>query len=196
MSSYFEEIWAQMPQALTPSHFTLRRDFLFAHVEREDRVLDLGCGEGDFTAALAAHGAAVRGVDVAAEPLRRARLRLPELEFIQADGGLPFVAGEFDVVWLGEVLEHVQDGLGLLGAVEQVLAPAGRLLVSTPDHAGLRRLSLGLSRRRFEECFDPRSDHVRFFTAGSLSTLLLTSGFEDVEVRRSHGSLLASARRR
>jgi 2-polyprenyl-6-hydroxyphenyl methylase/3-demethylubiquinone-9 3-methyltransferase len=196
VTSYFEEIWAQVPPAATPERFALRRDFVRARVARGERVLDLGCGEGDFTAALAAVGAKVVGVDVAAEPLRRARLRFPGLEFVQVSDALPFACGAFDVVWAGEVLEHVQDGLGLLAQIARVLAPAGRLLVSTPDHGAWRRLSVALSRRRFETCFDPRSDHLRFFTAGSLRSLLAAAGFDDAEVRSARGSLLASAQRR
>jgi ubiquinone/menaquinone biosynthesis C-methylase UbiE len=171
----------------------LRRDFLLGLVARGERVLDLGCGLGDFTAALAAHGAWPIGCDVAQEPLRRARQRYGELQFTRSGATLPFADGSFDVVWMGEVLEHVQDGLGLLAEVGRVLRPGGRLLISTPDHGALRRLWFGLSARAFERAFDPRSDHVRFFTARSLRGLLVAVGLGEVRITKHHGVLLASA---
>jgi hypothetical protein len=69
------------------------------------------------------------------------------------------------------------------------------LLVSTPSHGPLRRLWLGLSARAFERNFDPRSDHVRFFTANSLRTLLTDACFEAPTLVRHRPVLLASARR-
>jgi ubiquinone/menaquinone biosynthesis C-methylase UbiE len=178
-----------------PEHFGLRLEFLLDAVAPGSRVLDLGCGTGDFTAALADHGALPVGVEVANEPLRRARLRHPQLEFVLAGEQLPFDDGEFDVVWAGEVLEHVQDGLGLLAQVHRMLAPGGTLLVTTPDHGRLRRFWLALSRRRFEEHFEPRSDHVRFFTAGSLARLLAAAEFDRPDLRSRRGVLFATATR-
>jgi len=173
----------------------LRRDFLLGLVSRGERVLDLGCGLGDFAAALAQHGAAVVGCDVAETALRLARARHPGVEFVRSGEELPFADASFDVVWAGEVLEHVQDGLGLLAEARRVLRPGGRLLLSTPGHGPLRRLWLGVSRRAFERNFDPRADHVRFFTAGSLRGLLTAADFGELRLVRSGRVLLASARR-
>ena len=192
--AYFERLWSELPDGV-PEHFARRRDFLLSALEPGSRVLDVGCGAGWFAGALKQAGFAVTGVDVAAEPLRRARERLPQLEFVLAgEHELPFAAGSFDAAWLGELLEHVQDGIGLLEQVTRVLVPGGRLVVSTPDHGWRLRLRLGLSRCAFERHFEPRADHVRFFTAGTLVALLQVCGFEAIEARRERGLLLASAR--
>jgi SAM-dependent methyltransferase len=158
------------------------------------RVLDLGCGLGDFTAALGEHGARAIGCDIAGAAVRRARQRHPGAEFVQSGDWLPFDDRSLDVVWAGEVLEHVQDALGLLAEVHRVLVGTGRLLVSTPNHGPLRRLHLGLSRKAFESNFDPRSDHVRFFTSNSLRTTLTDSRLSVVELTPAKGVLLADAR--
>lgn len=131
------------------------------------------------------------GCDVSGVALRLARSRFPALEFVQCSEELPFDDDSFDVVWAGEVIEHVQDGLGLMAEIHRVLRRRGRLLVSTPDHGALRRLHLGLSRRAFERNFDPRSDHVRFFTAATLRAVLTVSAFAEVEVASRRHVLLA-----
>ncbi len=174
----------------------LRRDFLLDRVVPGEAVLDLGCGLGDFAGELAAHGGLVTGCDVAETALALARGRHPGIEFVLTGAEeLPFADESFDVVWAGEVLEHVQDLLGLLGEVRRVLRPGGRLLLSTPAHGAPRRLWLGLSRRAFEATFDPRSDHVRFFTSRSLGQTLAAAGFGPPVLARRAGIVLASTAR-
>jgi 2-polyprenyl-3-methyl-5-hydroxy-6-metoxy-1,4-benzoquinol methylase len=198
---YQERLWETVPEHREPSYFRLRRDFLRRHVQAGERVLDLGCGEGRFAAELMQAGAEVVGVDVAHEPLRRARARYAGLDLrtIALDGAWELEDASFDVVWAGEVIEHVADTAGWLSEVRRVLRPHGRLLLSTPAHGRLLRLQLALSRRAFEAHFDPLSDHLRFYTRPLLARLLSEFGFESVSVAAVAGIpgarrlLLASA---
>ncbi len=192
---YFDRIWERVPEGAVPERFAARRDFLLAGVRPGERVLDVGCGEGAFCAALAAAGARPVGVEVAAEPLRRARVRHPELELRLVGAELPFPAASFDVAWAGEVLEHVADGPGLLDELRRVLRPGGRLLITTPDHPRRLVLALALRRAAFERHFDPRADHLRFFTRRTLSLLLEEAGFSAWRIVRRGGVLYAEVER-
>jgi 2-polyprenyl-3-methyl-5-hydroxy-6-metoxy-1,4-benzoquinol methylase len=166
-------------------------------------VLDVGCGEGQFAAALAHAGAEVLAVDVAGEAVRRACERHPELDvrLLEPEAELPLADSSFDLIWAGETIEHVADTAGWLSELRRVLRSGGMLLLSTPDHGPLSRLRLGLDRRAFEARFAPRSDHLRFYTHRGLRDLLCAYRFEDVDVRGAGGLpgaralLLASARR-
>jgi 2-polyprenyl-3-methyl-5-hydroxy-6-metoxy-1,4-benzoquinol methylase len=192
--NYFERLWSELPDS-PPEHFALRRQFMLGTLSPPARVLDVGCGAGWFAAELTRAGFSVVGADVAEEPLRRARARSPAARFVLASQGeLPFAAASFDAAWLGEVVEHVQDVVGLLEEVARVVVPGGGLALSTPDHGWRRRLALGLSARAFERHFEPRSDHVRFFTARTLTSLLDACGFGEIATASSSGVLLASAR--
>ena len=76
------------------------------------------------------------------------------------------------------------------------VGPGGRLLASTPDHPWSLRLRLGArAARAFEAHFEPRADHLRFFTRRTLAELLDAGGFEEIAMRARRGALLVSARR-
>jgi ubiquinone/menaquinone biosynthesis C-methylase UbiE len=181
---YYEELWERLPEELHPPDVSLRRAFALDNVRAGDRVLDLGCGEGDFTAWFADAGAQVLGVDVAEAAVRRARRRHPGLEFELApiDGELPLPDSSYDVVWASEVIEHVSDTARWLSEVRRVLASGGRLLVTTPSHGRLR-LALG----GIERYSEPLGDHLHLYSARSLRELLEEFDFDQVRVRRAGG---------
>lgn len=187
--AYHEALWEGVPAELEPSELVLRRRFLLEHIVAGERVLDVGCGEGRFASELVSVGVEVVGIDVAEEPLRRGRERDRglDLRLVDAEGSWPLQDASFDAVWAGETIEHVADTAGWLSEVRRVLRPGGRLLLSTPDHGRLRMLRLALSRRAFEAHFDPRADHLRFYTRAGLTRLLEDFGFGEVAVRAVAG---------
>ncbi len=189
--------WAAIPPGAEPERFAIRRDWLLGRVGPGERVLDLGCGEGAFTAALREHGARPTGVDVAAEPVRRAGERWPGLDFelMAFDGPLVPDDATFDVVWAGEVIEHVVDVAGWLSEARRALTSGGRLLLTTPDHPPALLERLAADPAAFAEHFDPRADHVRFFTADTLRELLDDLRFSDVAIHSDGETLFAEATR-
>lgn len=190
-----DAIWESLPADTAPEGFARRRAFLLAHVGSGERVLDLGCGAGEFSAALAQAGARPIGVDVAAEALRRAAARAPgrDLRLWRAGEALPVDDNAVDVVWAGEVIEHVADVAPWLSEVRRVLRPRGTLLLTTPHHGPLTLLGLALSPRRFAAHFDPRSDHLRFFSPRTLRALLDDLGFDVASLRVRRGTILVRA---
>ncbi len=175
MRAVYEAVWADAP-AGTPWAWERRLRLLLAEARPGERVLDLGCGAGAFTAALVAHGCDVVGVDIAERALERARAAAPgaDLRRLDDDGGIPLGHSSVDLVWCSEVLEHVPDASGLLGEVRRVLRPRGRLLLTTPAHGWLRRVLIAAL--RFDAHYDPDGEHVRFFSERSLRASLDRAG--------------------
>ena len=198
MEDYYEDLWERLPDALTPPDLDIRMAFLRSGVRTGDRALDLGCGTGEFTAALAQAGATVIGAEVARGAVARARARHPELDFrlVALAGPLPFADASFELVWTSEVIEHIADTARWLSEVRRVLAPGGRLLATTPSHGRLRVLLGGI-----EHFSEPLGDHLHLYTRRSLRVLLEEFGFGAVQVRSAGGrpllrrSLLARATR-
>jgi ubiquinone/menaquinone biosynthesis C-methylase UbiE len=189
-----DAVWAAVPPDAEPERFAARRDWLLARVAPDDRVLDLGCGAGEFAAALARHEAIAVAVDAAPEAVRRAKERGVDALLVKPDAPLPFTEAQFDVVWIGETLEHLVDPVGALHEVRRVLRPHGRLLATTPDHPPALLRALADDPERFAEHFSPRADHLRFFNERSLRALLDDLGFQDVEIDADGTTLFAQAR--
>jgi 2-polyprenyl-3-methyl-5-hydroxy-6-metoxy-1,4-benzoquinol methylase len=180
-----EALWEAIPPGLEPAGFARRLRALLEHVEPGMRVLDVGCGEGRFAAALAQAGAHVVGIDIAEEPLRRARERHPGLELrrVGEDETWPFGESSFDLVWAGEVIEHVADTAAWLSELRRVLRSGGSLLLSTPETGRVKLLLAALCRRSFARHFDPLGDHLRFYSRATLTRLIEDFGFHGVRVR-------------
>jgi ubiquinone/menaquinone biosynthesis C-methylase UbiE len=184
VKEYYEELWRGLPHNLNKPAFERRRSYLLGEVRTGDRALDLGCGEGDFTEELVGAGASAIGIDVAEAALARARARHPQLDFRIApvDGPLPLEDNTHDLVWASEVIEHVSDTAKWLSEIRRVLAPGGRLLLTTPNHSRLLIALFGV-----EQFSDPLGDHLHLYTRRSLRTLFNEFGFDDVHVRAAGG---------
>ena len=100
------------------------------------RALDVGCGAGLLCEPLARLGAAVTGVDAAAENIAVARDHAAGsgLAIEYRAGELSALAlGRFDLVTCMEVLEHVADKPAFIAALAASLAPGGLMILSTPN---------------------------------------------------------------
>jgi len=94
------------------------------------RLLDIGCKEGRFSGQLAPMASLIVGLDVA---LPRRRYPGDNQRFVLGDGqALPFAPGTFDYVLMNDVLEHIADDAAAARCAVTVLAPGGRLWLSTP----------------------------------------------------------------
>jgi SAM-dependent methyltransferase len=101
-----------------------------------DPVLDLGCGSGEISAALAAAGWRVTGTDPSRAMLAAARRHGDAVDWVHLatpDRGLPFAPGRFAAVIASSVLEYVGDLPACLAEIARVLRPGGWLLATVPD---------------------------------------------------------------
>jgi len=101
------------------------------------QVLDVGCGGGLLSEAMAARGAGVTAIDLADKPLKVAQLHLLEsgLSVDYRKAAVEDIArsepGRFDVVTCMELLEHVPDPASTVAACAQALKPAGWCFFAT-----------------------------------------------------------------
>ncbi len=101
------------------------------------RMLDFGCGRGEFLARVADRCSVRCGVDVDPDHAMAARRESgAQVAVVGASVSLPFADESFHTVVILEVIEHVADEAAVLRELGRVLAPGGRLLLTTP-HQGL-----------------------------------------------------------
>ena len=104
---------------------------------RDARVLDVGCGGGLLSEALAGEGAVVTAIDLSPELLKVARLHGLETGVSVDYRQQPVEAlateapGSFDAVTCMEMVEHVPDPAAIIRACAELLRPGGRLYLST-----------------------------------------------------------------
>jgi SAM-dependent methyltransferase len=106
------------------------------------RVLDLSAGRGEIAAALAKDGCDVRGTHFRADDykLKNAVAPPPGIAIdpdVDLTRPLPYGSAAFDLVILCEVAEHLPTYIPVIAEVGRVLAPSGRLVLSTPNVARL-----------------------------------------------------------
>lgn len=147
----------------------------FRHLEGRGRVLDVGCANGTFVVQATRAGWGATGIDVDADAIAMGveqglDLRAELLEDHAADH-----AGQYDVVTMAHVIEHVPDPVGFLTAARSLLRPEGRLWLATPN---IRSLGHRLFGTAWVGLDVPR--HLVLFDARSLRLALEKAGFGDV----------------
>ena len=113
------------------------------------RVLDAGCGNGDWAGLFARRGCTVVGVDPSPSGIEIARATYPGVRFERTEVTEDILdrLGEapFDLVVSTEVVEHLYDPASFVRSCYGALVPGGRLIVSTPFHGRLKDIALAVS---------------------------------------------------
>ncbi|HEX4433732.1 MAG TPA: class I SAM-dependent methyltransferase [Acidimicrobiales bacterium] len=152
-------------------------------------VLEVGCSTGYFTKILVERGCSVVGIEIDGDAARVAEKWADRVIVGNIDEGVVWdeVKDEsFDVVVLGDVLEHLRDPLGSLRQAVRKLKPSGLVVTSLPNIAhGDVRIALMHGTFRYTPTGLLDSTHMRFFTLESIRELLLQAGLVVVDTRRA-----------
>jgi SAM-dependent methyltransferase len=144
------------------------RDVLRAAVPdlAQRRLFDIGCGSGGLLAFLGASGVQLAGAcDVYPESLALVRRRVAAPLLLVDEGRFPPLAPGQTLVSLFDVLEHIDDDIGTLRHLVEVLEPGGILVLTVPAHPFL-----------FDE-MDAIAHHRRRYTRRELGDKLRAAGF-------------------
>ena len=110
------------------------------------KILEGGCGRGQYVYALNRWGYDTTGLDYAPETVKKVNELFPEMKVILGDvRELPFAEDTFDGYWSFGVIEHFYDGFeGIAREMKRVVRPGGFVFVTFPAFSPLRRLKARL----------------------------------------------------
>jgi SAM-dependent methyltransferase len=127
-----------------------------------ERILDLGCGDGQLTARIASTGAGVVGLDASPQMAAAARAR-----GIQVDEGsaerMPYADRTFDAVFSNAALHWVRDQDAMLAEVRRVLKPGGRFVAEMGGQGNIAAIRVALMAVMSRHGFDGREDNVNYY---------------------------------
>lgn len=154
-----------------------RRDVTDMHLNKlpPGRLLEIGCGDGEFLSRMKGLGWMVEGVDFDAQAAHAAKekfdieVRIGRLEEMR------YPEDSFDAVTLRHVIEHVFDPIATMREVCRILKPDGVVVVLTPNAGSLGLRTFGTNWRGLEP---PR--HIQLFTSSTLDSVAKKAGLETV----------------
>jgi SAM-dependent methyltransferase len=143
----------------------------------EGRLLEIGCGQGDFLVRAAARGLIVTGIEYSEHACKAARRKLrdaPGSVVVRGEISSAIEEEQYDICVCSDVIEHVRDPRRFLERVHKLLRPNGVVFIATPT---LDSWSARLLKNRWMEF---KAEHLFYFKASTLQTLLIDCGFEQI----------------
>lgn len=143
------------------------------------KLLDIGCGTGEFLREMEKHGWSVAGLEKDEKAAEFAQkqygLKVTTLEFSQ----MPYSENSFDVVTLWHVLEHLYNPLQILRELRTRLKDSGVLVIAMPN---INSFDARFYKANWVALDAPR--HVQHFVPASLQAFCSASGFEIIQRRQ------------
>lgn len=127
-----------------------------------EKILDLGCGDGQLTARIAAKGAVMSGVDSSPEMVAAARSLGVGSTVAHAEN-LPFSSGEFDAVFSNAALHWVRGQDEMMAEVHRVLRKGGRFVAEMGGHGNIAAIRTALIAVLDRNGFAGREDNVNYY---------------------------------
>ena len=160
-----------------------RADIALKLLDKGDRLLDIGCGDGTLGYFAKNKYKEVYGVDISEEALKIAKKRDIIVEKVNLnEEKLPFENDYFDAVTCLDVIEHVFEPRDLIREINRVLKRGGILIISTPNIRCWHHLFSLIVKGRFPKTSDDTEHwdggHLHYFTYKDIELLLSEHGFE------------------
>lgn len=152
-------------------------EFLIARYIKKGKVLDYGCGRGEFLASLP-EAFEKYGIEINPQAAKSVKKNYPQIKVFQDLSFLRPKALKFDLITLWHVLEHLEEPKKVLSRLVSLLEKDGFLILSTPNS---QSLGLKIGRAHWFHLDAPR--HLRIFSLNNLSDLAKETGLKIIAVK-------------
>lgn len=144
------------------------------------RVLEFGCGTGQYATSWAALGVSWQGVE--ASPRMLEFCRHNALPVVDAESVQNLPDKSYDLIYFSQVLEHVLDPRGFLAQVRRLISDGGIVHLDVPNHDSLSARIRRWNPRATEYGFIQAPHHLIAYRALSLKRLIEACGFSVVRI--------------
>ena len=161
-------------------------------LRKGERLLDVGCGEGDLIDITRHKFNEVHGCDISEIALREAKKRGIKTYCVDLNvrSHLPYQNESFDVVTCREVLDYLFDPVHLLCEINRVLRSKGQMILTVPNIRYFRNLAKLILKGSFPHTttdnFVWGGGHIHYFTTKDLSVLFRKAGFNEMAFHINH----------
>jgi trans-aconitate methyltransferase len=146
--------------------------------QRDERILDLGCGTGDLTNEIAKSGATPFGIDFAASMIDTARRKYPDIQFEVEDAVNYRTSQRFDAIFSNAALHWMKQASEVMETVWYALQPGGRFIAEFGGKGNVESIIQSISTALAEYGkSDPERNPWYFPSIGEYSSLLEKQGF-------------------
>lgn len=116
------------------NHLEIEENVMFKYIHKySGKLLDIGCGSGEITQKLSKDFKVI-GIDFSPYAIQKTKSKGIKAICCDVDKkGLPFQDNTFDIVWAGDIIEHLYDPINLFKEVKRVLKPKGLYIFTTPN---------------------------------------------------------------
>ena len=167
---------------------------------RNKKILDIGCYDGTLLSQIKNKKNLFHGIeanDYCVKQCKKKGIKVKNF-FFDDKTSFPYVDNFFDLIIIGEIIEHVYDTDFFLRDIHRILSRNGRLILSTPNIASFgRRIMLLLGINPILETSPNEaksSGHIRYFTFETITTLLNKNGFIIEEIKSDIVNLSSSGK--
>jgi ubiquinone/menaquinone biosynthesis C-methylase UbiE len=151
---------------------------------RPGSMLDVGCSTGDWLIRWRERGWEPHGIDIDADNISVALDRAIDAKFCDLNAeSIPFSDACFDLVFAGEVIEHLIDTDRFISEIARVTKPSGHVIITTPNLASFEnrlRIVLGIYPAWVNYNLEG-SGHVRAYTPRVLKAQMSKHGFHVIK---------------
>lgn len=146
--------------------------------QQGERILDLGCGDGRLTAAIAAAGAIPLGIDYSEAHIDKAKQTYPDLQFQAVDACRYEAEERFDAVFSHAAVHWIKDAEAVVRTISRALRPGGRFVAEFAGSGNVASLTGAIERALAAHGYSPVGRNPWYLpTIGEYASLLEQNGF-------------------
>ena len=166
----------EMKRATARYYLNIIKDYSKKPIKR---LLEIGCGNGEFLLETKSQGIDVVGIDVSSSAVKKAQEKLGDSDSViyGTIENIDFPENSFDACILSDVLKHVRNPSDFLKSVHNLIKPNGLLFVSTPSLDGFYHKLLG------ERWMEFKPEHLFYFDSNTLQKLFLKTGYHCINIQ-------------